>query len=94
MSKLTSFISKVGENPLFIAFMAHAGFAYFVVSLFSGTHQYIAACVCLLAFGLKEFWYDIKYEQNPPQTFIDSSEDFIGYVIGIIIALTLAYLKL
>jgi hypothetical protein len=28
---LSSFIAKTGQDPNFVAFMAHSGFAYFVV---------------------------------------------------------------
>ena len=94
MKWLSNFISSVGENPLFIAFMAHSMFAYFVVSLFSGLHQYMAAAVCLIVFGIKEFWFDLHYEENPPQTFMDSVEDFFGYCAGIALALAIAYTNL
>ena len=91
MNGIFSWIGRIGENQTFIATMAHVFFAYFVVSLASGTHQYIAALVCIGIFGLKEFAFDRLHEQNPPQTFWDDLDDFAGYVIGIMLALTVSY---
>lgn len=91
MSTLTNWISSIGESPTFGFAMAHIFFAYFVVSLFSGTHQLIVAGVCLVVFGLKEFLYDIKFETSPPQTFMNSLDDFAGYVIGIALALAVTH---
>lgn len=91
MNGILSWIGRIGENQAFIAAVAHAGFAYFVVSLASGAHQYIAALVWLGLFGFKEFLFDRLYEQSPPQTFFDDLDDFAGYVIGIMLALTVSY---
>ena len=52
MSKLTAFISGVGENPKFIVFMAHSGVAATVLLLFSGWHQYAAAVIAVGLAGL------------------------------------------
>jgi hypothetical protein len=92
MSTLSNFIASIGQNQKFILFMAHSGFAYFVVSLFSGLHQYIAAGICLVVFAAKEFWFDVKYELN--QTIADGANDFSGYVAGIAIALLVAHFML
>ncbi|MDE1828217.1 MAG: hypothetical protein KGH65_03600 [Candidatus Micrarchaeota archaeon] len=94
MKKLTDFISKTGENPKFVAFMAHSGFAATVLMLFSGWHQYAAAVVALLLAVAKEFSFDLRYEATPPQTLMDSVEDFIGYLTGIAFALLAAHLGL
>ena len=91
MSVLTGFIARIGQNTAFVAAMAHIFFAYFVVSLFSGVHQYIAAGVCLLVFGFKEFYLDRLNELNPPQSFWDDLDDFAEYVIGIALAFAAAY---
>jgi hypothetical protein len=94
MKWLSNLIATIGENTEFVAFMAHSGFAYFVVSLFSGLHQYIAAGICLVVFAAKEFWFDIHYEQSPPQTFLDSLDDYVGYCIGIVLAVAIAYFNI
>jgi len=87
MSKLTAFISGVGENPKFIVFMAHSGVAATVILLFSGWHQYAAAVIAVGLAGLKEFVFDHLYEKSPPQTFWDDLDDFSGYLTGIAFAL-------
>ena len=94
MSKLTAFISGVGENPKFIVFIAHSGVAATVILLFSGWHQYAAAGVAVLLATAKEFLYDLKYEITPPQTIADSTGDFIGYLTGIAFALLASYFML
>lgn len=91
MNGIFSWIGRIGENQTFIATMAHVFFAYFVVSLASGTHQHIAAVIWLGLFGFKEFFIDRLYEHTPPQTFWDDLDDYIGYVLGIILALTISY---
>lgn len=32
--------------------------------------------------AVKEYWFDARYEKNPPQTFWMNTQDFIGYVAG------------
>jgi len=87
---LSSFIAKTGENPKFIAFMAHCFFAAFIVSQFSGKRQYLAAALMLGAAGVKEFIFDRLYEKTPPQTFYDDLTDFIGYAAGVGLALVVS----
>ena len=79
---LSSFIAKTGQNPDFVAFMAHSGFAYFVV------HQGFPWWAALVLAGIKEFWFDPRYEVNQ---FIwpDGVLDFSGYSVGIILGVFL-----
>jgi hypothetical protein len=79
---IQSYIAKIGVNPQFIAFNAHAWFAYSVVKTFPFAG--VAAAAAVLA-ALKEFWFDAKYEV-PAQTFTDNLEDFAGYCAGILLA--------
>lgn len=94
MSKITDFISSIGENPKFIAFAAHSGVAATVLLLFSGWHQYLAAVIAIGLAGFKEFAFDRLYEKSPPQTFWDDLEDFTGYLTGIAFALFAAHINL
>ena len=32
--------------------------------------------------GVKEYYFDAKYEKDPPQTFADNTQDFIGWALG------------
>ncbi len=77
--KIVSLIGIIGENPNFIAFMAHSFFAAFIFSLFP---SWTAVAVFYVIAAFKEFWYDIKYETNPSQTYADSALDFVGYLTG------------
>ena len=81
-STVTAWIAKVGVNPDFIAFNAHAGFAYALVHTFG----WRAALVVIPAAAAKEFWFDATYEV-PKQTFSDNAMDFAGYATGVVLAL-------
>ena len=84
---LSAKIARLGENPTFIAAMAHCWFAFAAVVCIA--HYLPTALVipaCLAIASVKEFWFDLKYETTPPQTFADSMIDFIGYAAGMAIA--------
>jgi hypothetical protein len=89
---MSNVIADVGQNPVFVAFMAHAGFGYAVVlTTWAGTGSLhptlVAAAAMTLAAAIKEFWFDARFEMHPPQTFKDNFTDFIGYAAGVAIAL-------
>ena len=78
-------IASTGENQNFITFMAHSGIACSVILMFQG--NLIIAELAVVLVAVKEFWFDLHYEKTPPQTFVDSSLDFVGYLTGIAVAL-------
>ena len=80
---LQQWIAKIGENPNFIAFMAHAGVAGFL--LMCVPYTWFALALLTLAV-IKEFWFDLKYETTPPQTWENSLLDLAGYGFGLILA--------
>jgi hypothetical protein len=84
---IVSFIADTGENPNFVAFMAHSGVAFFVMTLFHGS--WIAAAVCIGLALAKEYGFDLRYETTPPQTIEDSTMDFAGYLTGIVLGVLL-----
>ncbi len=47
-----------------------------------------------LILALKEFWFDLRYEANPPQTFDMSLEDFAGYATGLILGMVCVFFNL
>jgi hypothetical protein len=79
--------SRIAESPTFIALNAHCWFAFAVVAIALRFHANLLAvlfiAVPLAAF--KEFYIDLKYESDPPQTLADSVDDFCGYMTGFII---------
>jgi hypothetical protein len=85
---LSSFIAGLGDNQNFLAFNAHWGFAFFLMTL--AAHFHVALIpVALVLSGIacvKEFWFDVKYETNPPQNYWDGLGDWAGYALGIALA--------
>lgn len=84
---LSTFVARVGVNPMFIAAMAHAGVANFVVTVaIHHVSPWIVAPLVLGVAAWKEFWFDARNEV-PKQTFEDNLTDWLGYAAGTIIAL-------
>ena len=89
---LKTFIAGLGENPNFVAFNAHWGFAFFVITIAAHFHApiwWVAGAAVALA-GFKEYYEDKHFELAPPQSFKDNTLDFAGYLIGIGLGLWLA----
>ncbi|HKM83867.1 MAG TPA: hypothetical protein VJY15_23290, partial [Candidatus Acidoferrum sp.] len=80
MSRITTWIAGLGKNIQFVAFFAHLGVAALVVELIP-FHLYAKLAV-LVAGAVKEFYFDAKYETDPPQSFADNLEDWFGWAIG------------
>ena len=80
MNKVIAYISNLGQSIQFVAFCAHLFAAAYIVDRFNNK-LLVASLITLYAAG-KEFWFDAKYEKNPPQTFKDNIEDFLGYALG------------
>jgi hypothetical protein len=77
-TKITALIATIGQNPNFIAFNAHWGFAYFAVTV--GVPWYVA----IIAAAVKEFWFDPRYETDQ-NIWPDGALDFTGYLTGIVL---------
>jgi hypothetical protein len=87
LSTLSSWISKIGQSIQFVAFWAHFGVAALIVE---HTPHHLLTAVAISALAVvKEFYYDAKYETNPPQTFLDNFEDLLGWVLGAVVGLLL-----
>jgi hypothetical protein len=80
-------VAKLGQNIQFVAFWAHFGVAALAVGHLP--HPWLAFVIIALAAGVKEFWFDAKYESNPPQTFMDGLEDWIGWAAGAFVGIYL-----
>lgn len=75
-------IAKIGQNPIFITWMAHMFFAYAIVYTFHA--HWIPLTVIAIA-AVKEFYFDKHFETG--QTFMDNLIDFAGYTSGVLLAL-------
>jgi hypothetical protein len=76
-----------GDNIQVTAFFAHGGVAGLIAEHLP--HQFIVAGAIIVAGGIKEFYFDAKYEKDPPQTFIDNLEDWSGWSVGAIVGAVL-----
>ncbi|HQT76826.1 MAG TPA: hypothetical protein PLD10_07210 [Rhodopila sp.] len=85
---MTNIIAKLGQSQVFVTAMAHAWFAYAVIatSAHFGLSLWIAAPAAVAIAAGKEYWFDLRYETKPPQTVIESTQDFIEYLAGIALA--------
>lgn len=85
LSTLSSWVSKIGQSIQFVAFWAHFGVAALIVE--HTPHHFLVASIVSALAAVKEFWYDANYETNPPQTFLDNFEDWLGWTLGAIVGL-------
>ena len=84
-------IAKLGQNIQFVAFWAHLGVGALIV-LVSGRYSEVAAIIVILGASVKEFYFDAKYEKDPPQTFWDNLEDFSGWSMGAVVGFVIYHL--
>lgn len=85
-NKLSNFIANLGQNIQFVAFMAHMFFTAWLISRFDSLDLRITLAIAAIFISfVKEFWFDATYEKNPPQTFKDNLQDWLGYTLGAIL---------
>ena len=87
MTVKENWLATIGQNIQFVAFWAHLGVAGLVTILFyhfTKYGSYISISIVIGAF-IKEYYFDAKYEKNPPQSFLDNTEDFAGWAFGVLI---------
>lgn len=83
------------NNAVVLAQIAHVlgGYGIVLTAAFLWGHvACVMAAVLLTAYAaVKEFWYDLKYEVDPVQTWKDSLLDFSMYMAGIALALWVVF---
>jgi hypothetical protein len=84
-----NWIAKLGQNIQFVAFWAHLGVAALLVEHLPW-HRWVAIGITVLG-AFKEYYYDARNEQDPPQTFWDNTEDFAGWFLGAVIGYALSF---
>lgn len=81
--KIADFIASIGQSIQFVAFFAHFFCAAYVISRFYDWDlRILLALLVTIGAAIKEFWFDANYEKNPPQTFKDNLEDWLGWTLG------------
>lgn len=85
----TNKIATLGQNIQFVAFFAHAGVSYFVIDVAPEPVKMWLAWLIVVLAGIKEFYFDARYEKNPPQTFWDNLEDWLGWSVGVVLGFRL-----
>lgn len=90
------------NNPQYLAQVGHflGGLCLMLLATLAAIiwgHRDVIPCatfgVGLLLAGVKEFWYDMKYEL-PKQTWADSGMDFCFYALGGMVGVTISGLTL
>ena len=79
-------------TPSFITWNAHMWFSAFAVSwsLHFGAAWDWLIPAAIAAAGFKEYWIDARYELN--QSFSKNTQDFAGYLSGIIVGVLINHL--
>jgi len=87
MADKENWLAALGQNAQFVAFFAHLGAAETLTILAFRFTRFGWGVVGLIILGaaIKEFYFDAKYEKDPPQTFWDNFQDFIGYALGTVV---------
>lgn len=84
------------NNPTFLAQTAHFFGAVSVIMIsnhfWDAKGMWIVASIFVVLAFIKEFWYDLTFEL-PKQTLIDSVLDFTFYILGIVSAIGLVFIK-
>jgi hypothetical protein len=85
MSAIINFLKSAPKNPTFINYQLHATLSFFLLVMAVKLLPFMQWPFAVIAVGLagvKEFYFDMKYE-DPPQLFKNAAQDFMGYMIGI-----------
>jgi hypothetical protein len=87
---LDALVARLGQSIQFVAFVAHCFVAAAFVEHAPGRGEFWTLFwffFVLVAGALKEYLYDAREEHDPPQTWLDNTEDFIGFALGAMLGL-------
>ena len=87
-ASISELVATVGQSSAFITAMAHAWAAFGVLAICAhwGLTLWASVPAALLLVAWKEFYFDLRHETAPQQTWIDSAQDAIEYAAGIALA--------
>lgn len=79
------------QNATYLAQVGHAAVPYGIlltVGRFAGFVPAFFVAIGILVFATwKEWWFDLREEKDPPQTWKGSLLDYVFYLVGIGLAL-------
>lgn len=82
------------QDPNFTAWSLHFWSAAMIVLSFGHLFGHLAAWISWLAIlplaAWKEFYFDAKFEKDPPQTAHDNFMDFLWYEVGAAVGLLIS----
>jgi hypothetical protein len=83
-AKLSVLVASTGQNIQFVAFFAHLGVGACITrfAIKHGVKTWILFAIFIVGGAIKEYYFDARDEVNPPQTFWDNTQDFIGWCCG------------
>jgi hypothetical protein len=84
------------QDATYLAQVGHALAGYGVLvttGYFGGLHAVeIVGPLFVLYAAVKEFWFDPKFEKDPPQTAADGALDFTFYMVGALVGFVVVLL--
>jgi hypothetical protein len=91
-------MNKWMNNVTYLAAMAHIGWAYLIPLTFAFLGATLFQLIGLTSLfilyaAIKEYWYDANYEL-PKQSFQENTQDFIGYLGGLLFLWIVILIKL
>ena len=88
VASISELVATVGQSPAFITSMAHAWAAFGIVAICAhwGLTLWVSTPAAVILLAWKEFYFDLRHETAPKQTWIDSTQDAIEYAAGIALA--------
>ncbi len=90
---VSNFIAGTGQQSKFVDAAAHSGWACILstATIHAGAPCIPTLLTWALIFAVKEFWFDLKRERFPPQTLLDSIDDYGGYLLGLALMALLSW---
>ncbi len=95
MAKLWQWIAEhvanIGQSIQFVAFWAHLGVGAILtrIAIKHDLHPEWVLLAIVIGGAIKEYWFDAREEKDPPQTFWDNTEDFVGWLLGPLVGIYL-----
>jgi hypothetical protein len=90
VKSLWKWLIAESQSTQFVSFWAHFFAAGWIILICSHSYREGLAVLITTLAAAKEYWFDATYEIYPRQTFLDNTEDFVGWVSGAWVSIILA----